>query len=379
MICSDCHTIYPKLTPLGRRFKEDGYRLPDDESSWRKLLRSFPGSVRTRFQSPFMTAKRRQTDKVGPLVGSFKPVTAGSVSSWLSFWVDWPIDVSTEELEKTRQAHYWVRINDTLRILRPDLLHVKAGQFELDLPFTQSRTYNLFPYDPYLLNGIYQESLVAPRRGVELSGAFGKGFRYSLAVADTLERPLSESDATSVTIEDPFDPDLYLRVSKTFRNAHRLGLFFYRADNVIAIRAVDEAYLSPFPFDFTFLNKTVLLGADVDWYSGDQRFNVYGLFLLGRKDLESEPFEEFRGGFAQLDTRLLDSLILVARYSWTDTLNKWAIRFDELPLSSSRREQNVAIGFQWWILERLRVGLEYRIFSKKPYAPRGAFALDFTL
>jgi hypothetical protein len=71
------------------------------------------------------------------VVGRFKPVTAGSASSWVSFWVDWPIDVSADELEATRHGHYWVRINGALRILRSEILHVKAGQFELDLPFTQ--------------------------------------------------------------------------------------------------------------------------------------------------------------------------------------------------------------------------------------------------
>jgi hypothetical protein len=59
MACSECHAIYSKLTPLGRRFKEDGYRLPDDESSWRELLRSFPGAMRSGFQTPFLTEKRR--------------------------------------------------------------------------------------------------------------------------------------------------------------------------------------------------------------------------------------------------------------------------------------------------------------------------------
>jgi hypothetical protein len=301
--------------------------------------------------------------------------------------VDWPFVFATEKLEDVRRGHYWIRINDLLRKIHPDLLHFKGGQFELDLPFTQSRTYNLFNYAPYLLTGSYQESFAAPHRGIELSGNLGRGFRYSVAVADILESPPTEEDTFITTTEDSFDPDLYIRVSKTFRNVDRLGFFLYHADNVERRRTVStiESSISPFPLDFeiTRRDEVELLGADADWYLAHQRFNLYGLFLLGRKDMArnglSRLDEEFFGGFAQLDTRLFESLTLVARYSWTQ--KRLERRPDDLFFSSSRslRQQDLTLGFQWLALERLRLGFEYRVLTENLYSRRGAFAVDFIL
>jgi len=387
MACSRCHAIYPKLTPLGRRFKENGFRLPDDESSWRDLARSVPGSLDSSFQDSF------SSDDGGAEAGTLKPVAAGSLSSWVSFWMDWPTSISSEDGEDERREHYWVQFNDVLRRLRSGILSVKAGQFELDLPFTQARTYNLFPYTPYFLTGPYQKSIAAPQRGIEFSGRLGRGLRYSAAVVDVvaLETPSFEDDYSVATFEVALDPDLYLRVSKTFQETHRVGIFAYRADNSEAMHEVGKISSGPFPFDFevALRDHVKLLGTDIDWRFDDGRFNLFGLFLLGQKDLalDTFPFEatDLLGGFVQLDTRLLDSLTIVSRYNLdrSETLLQMWYRDPADPPHPSRRtredRQSLTLGLQWWAMERLKFAFEYLVFVNNITGPRGALSVDLVL
>jgi hypothetical protein len=100
--------------------------------------------------------------------------------------------------------------------LPKDSLSVRVGQFELDLPFTQARSYNLSPYDIYQQANIgAMNSLVSLQqnvsnqftfadaaRGVELSGGhqYG-GYHYSVAVLNQNTAGLDQSSNTS-----PFVP-----------------------------------------------------------------------------------------------------------------------------------------------------------------------------
>jgi hypothetical protein len=82
--------------------------------------------------------------------------------------------------------------------LPKDSVTLKVGQFELDLPFTQARTYNISPYDIYsqanigAVNPAFSSQFVAnavtlagPGRGVEISGGHHySGYRYAIAVID---------------------------------------------------------------------------------------------------------------------------------------------------------------------------------------------------
>jgi hypothetical protein len=307
---------------------------------------------------------------------------AGSGSSWFSFRVDLSFFVSRQELRAFPWRHYWVRVNDVLRRIRPDLLNVKVGRFELNLPFTHARTHNLFPYEPYSLTSTGHDSMAAPKTGVELAGGLGRGFRYSVAVMDGSKSPSLEKDFFAITVENPYDLDLYVRVSKTFRNENRVGFFLYLVDNIESVRTFERVQTSPFPFDFvlTSRDQIELAGIDIDWLSNDRRFNVYGLLQTGRN--RSALTTNYVGGFAQLDTRLMESLTFVTRYSVARI--EWERLSIDLPRKTrTRREQDLALGLQWWPTERLKLAFEYRVYeekrSNKWSSPRGAFAIDFIL
>lgn len=225
MRCSSCHAIYPKLTPFGREFKENEFRVEGETRSWRETLHAVPAAVRGSFS-------KGTPESFDPEQGTFQAASGGSLGERISYWVDWRFLVDEPEFEdRSGFDHYWVQVNDVLHGVRPNLLHVKAGRFELDLPFTQAWTYNLFPYAPYsTIGGI---DLLEPETGVELSGSFGKGFPYSVAID-----PFEDKTPDSSQGETPFaeyDTGLYSRLSKTWGQTRRFGAFFHRGTRTLEL------------------------------------------------------------------------------------------------------------------------------------------------
>ena len=131
--------------------------------------------------------------------GFFSVFTAGNLGSDIAFWVDDDLSVSGDNGAGSLGDAYLKFVNIGRLVKLPkDSLSVRAGQFELDLPFTQARTINLSPYDIYqqanigaTLPGAQQQnvgnqfSFANAARGIELSGghAYG-GYHYSIAVFD---------------------------------------------------------------------------------------------------------------------------------------------------------------------------------------------------
>jgi len=251
----------------------------------------------------------------------------------------------------------WLRVNDLAGRSRPNFLNVKVGKFELDLPFPQTRSYNLFPYEPYYVQtGVEGWTLAAPERGIELSGVPGKGIRYSLAVMDGANRIAGR--------QDDFDADLYFRLSKTFDVVQRGGFFLYRGQHTL----IDESGSLPFQDDLT------RLGADLDLYLLNNRANVYGLYLWGRNSNSigagaTSPERDFQGGFIQFDGTATRWLTLVGRYT--------RLRLEPTP-SFSETRQSLALGAQGWFRERLKVAFEYR-FQDQGRPDWGIFTVDFVI
>jgi hypothetical protein len=102
--------------------------------------------------------------------------------------------------------------------LPTDALTFRAGQFELDLPFTQARAYDLSPYDIYSeanigaissmvsrsqnVNNLFNVSNIfafsTAAHGIELSGGhLYQGYHYSLAVVDQNTSALDQASNTS--------------------------------------------------------------------------------------------------------------------------------------------------------------------------------------
>jgi len=247
--CATCHIDFPKLNDFGKAFKDAGFKFPKDDETYLKvpavLLGAaaqkdvwpkgaiWPGEIpgfspiglrmntyfqvtsgnRDRFNAlatpgtvpPFIPATDFET-------GFFSIFTAGNFGSDVAFWVDDDISVSGDNSAGSLGDGYLKFVNvGRVFHLPTDALTFRAGQFELDLPFTQARAYDLSPYDIYseanigVINTLTGQQNVANQftfagvgKGIELSGGHQTGgYHYSVAVIDQNTSGVAQSSNTS--------------------------------------------------------------------------------------------------------------------------------------------------------------------------------------
>jgi hypothetical protein len=268
--CSTCHVDFPKLNDFGKAFKDAGFKFPKDDESYLKtppvMLGSpaqaeawphviYPGTIPgmpaigLRYNNFFqvLSANQNNFNAVLPAgtVGTFIPrtdfqpgyfsiFTAGNFGSGISFWADDDISVAGANANGGLGDGY-LKFNDVGRFLKmpKDSLSLRVGRFELDLPYSQARTWNVSGWDIYneknigVMNGIGPQQNVnngsvfaSPGAGVEVSGGhtYG-GYHYSLAMVDqntsgTTVSPITVAPANGVGFgSDSNFKDIYGRVS----------------------------------------------------------------------------------------------------------------------------------------------------------------------
>ena len=233
--CQTCHIVFPKLNDFGKAFKDAGFKFPKDDETFLKVApvmlgaeankENFPKSVwpgsipgmppiglrySQFFQVTTNTNKYNALTAQGTVpgfipttdfqTGFFSIFTAGNFGSDIAFWVDEDFSVGGDNGAGGLGDAYLKFVNLSRFMKLPkDSLTFRVGQFELDLPFTQARAYDLSPYDIYSQANIgAMNSLVSLQqnvsnaftfdgaaKGVEISGGhqYG-GYHYSLAVFD---------------------------------------------------------------------------------------------------------------------------------------------------------------------------------------------------
>ncbi|MGA2186440.1 MAG: hypothetical protein ABSH47_25775 [Bryobacteraceae bacterium] len=232
--CTTCHLDFPKLNDFGKAFKDAGFKFPKDDESFIKtppvLLGApaqkdvwphsvWPGQIpgmppiglRMNNFFQFTSSARKNFDALATPgtvpsyipatdfeTGFFSIFTAGNFGSDIAFWVDDDISVAGSNGSGGLGDGYlkFINIGRFLKLPK-DSLSLRAGQFELDLPFTQARNINLSPYDIYAEGNIGAINSMVPlqqnvanaftfagaARGFELSGGhqYG-GYHYSVAI-----------------------------------------------------------------------------------------------------------------------------------------------------------------------------------------------------
>jgi hypothetical protein len=329
--CHFCHDIYPKLNLMGQRFKERGFRMEREEAfDVSKWAATVPVSLRA-FGNYFHVQ-----DGDGSTSGYLKGISAGNLGSRVSYWVDDAVLFTEGEDNVThiKPDNAWARVE----IVR-GRLYAKGGRFELDLPFTQTRTAHLFSYDIYFGNtGFESDGIGRYQEGLELGGDLAGGARWSAAVVQRVNR----GDQVSRL------GNLYLRASKRFvRN--RLGGFAYFGQSELRNGA-----------SAGYVDNVVRLGADGDLWLN--RLNLYGVYMYGRNDNSIATAAQrsgtgealsFHGGFAQADYRLRDPLSLTLRLNLVN-------RPPGQSNGPREWERSLFPGAQVWLLDdRLKLSFEY--------------------
>ena len=285
--CHMCHQGFPKLNKTGQAFKERGFRLENEDpfkvSDW---VNSVPVRVRASANHYFFEGAD------GYNYGYLKGISAGNLGSRLSYWADAALLFDDDKGNDVFQKpdNLWARVE----LAKAGALYVRGGRFELDLPFTQARTPNLFSYGAYAINtGVEVDDLSSHRHGAEIGGSLSEDtLHWSAAVvggtADDAGKALS-SDAGK------FEGNVFLRVARR-GGAHRFGAYSYIGRNTLAAPRTGGGVV-------TWKDTLFRLGADADlWFS---KLNLYGTYLYGRNSDSQRggggPSASFHGGFVQAD------------------------------------------------------------------------------
>ena len=235
--CSTCHIDFPKLNDFGKAFRDAGFKFPKDDESmlkippvmlgapanaelWPKAI--WPGTIpgqppiglrynnylhftgnRNNFNSlvppgtvPVPSAPNAFVPLADFETGLFSIFTAGNFGSDIAFWVDDDFSVSGANANGGLGEAYLKFVNISRLMKLPEhSLNLRIGQMELDIPFTQSKSIWVSPYDIYTqanignVNPAFSQqyinnnfSLAGSGQGIEFSGGLHTGgYNYSIA------------------------------------------------------------------------------------------------------------------------------------------------------------------------------------------------------
>jgi hypothetical protein len=341
--CHFCHDGYPKLNAMGQRFKERGFRMANEEAfDLERWVRTVPFTVRASGARLFVE------NGDGSNFGLIKFVSAGNLGRRVSYWVDDGISITEGEdhFQHTKVDNGWLR----LEVVTGGKLYLKGGRFELDLPFTQTRTPHLLSYEIYAVNaGFETDSLDGYHHGVEVGGDLPGDVRWSAAVVAG-RNPEGQDE-----IDDEagkFDGNVFLRLAKRV-NTSRLGAFAYVGRNTLV--------QSP---AVVWQDNLLRLGVDASVWV--QRLNLYGVGMYGRNDNPianaSRPdgtneSRSFGGGFVQADWHVRDEMAITGRVNVVK-------RPEGATDSENQTFVSVFPGVQFFVRQRFKLSFEYGFMNR---------------
>jgi hypothetical protein len=458
--CATCHVDFPKLNDFGKAFKDAGFKFPKDDESmikippvmlgapaqaelWPKAI--WPGKIpglppvglryNTFFQYTSKNANNFQFVPTGstPSVPNLTPRTdfepglfsifmAGNFGSDIAFWVDDDISVAGANSNGGLGDGYLKFVNvGRFAHLPKDAMNLRVGQFELDLPFSPARSWNVSGWDIFSQTNLgsfnpstnqqnvnNNFSMDSPGQGVEISGGhhYG-GYWYSLAVIDqNTSGAAPNSDVVpSATgfISDSNFKDLYghfeyrwnLEKDKesrtavqaagemgprdhTYLSAGTLYLYGRSVNRLVGVQAADPTT----NVLLTAREPFYRVGADFSF--NYHKWNLFGVYMYGRDhnlvpvDASGNPSPEnaigfvrgrpaiFRGGFLESDYMAFPWMMLIMRY---DAVNSSADYYNGLisaegtpyfgPADVTRNR--FTPGVQFLIHANIKASFEYQI------------------
>jgi len=449
--CSTCHIDFPKLNDFGKAFKDAGFKFPKDDETFIKIPpvmlgapaqaemwphTIFPGTIPglppigLRFNTFFQVVSANRNNfnlqhPSDPTMQPFIPRTdfqpgllsifmAGNFGSDIAFWVDDDISVGGANANGGLGDGYlkFVNIGRFLKLPK-DSLSFRVGQFELDLPFSQARTWNLSGWDIYdeanigVLNGLSPQQNVnngfafsSAAQGVELSGGHTyEGYHYSLAVVNqnTGGTPGSGVNVSPIVgfVSDSNIKDLYGRFSYRF-NLERDPASRKEIQAAGSTGPRDHTYLNLGTYYFYGRSVQRLAGANTDVITAREPFyrvggdfsfnyrnlNFFGLYMAGH-DQNLLPFPAgtptgfigsraatFSGGWLEADYLALPWMMAIMRWdtvrSTADRINGIGADITNPPPSSffsqfSSTRNRFTPGIQFLIHANIKTSFEYQI------------------
>jgi hypothetical protein len=430
--CTTCHIDFPKLNDFGKAFKDAGFKFPKDDEEFLKIPpvmlgaaaqkemwpnAVWPGTIpgmppiglrmNTFFQ--VVSKNRNNYNQQTPgTVGTFTPrtdfqpglfsiFTAGNFGDGIAFWVDEDFSVGGSNADGGLGDGY-LKFVDIGRLLKlpKDSLSLRVGQFELDLPFSPARSWNLSAWDIFDQANMGTASdnvsnsfaLSSAAQGVEFSGGHSYGgYHYSLAVVNQNTsggaNPGSSVDPAVSFFSDANFKDLYGRVSYRFNleqdAASRQGIQAAGAKG-----PHDHTYLDL--GGFGFYGRSVLRNSDgTNVFTAREpfyriggnasfnyrNFNLFGVYMYGRDrnqipaatptGFAPGPSVHFGGGFVEADYMALPWMMTIMRW---DAVNSAADRVNSIgttgPTWVHSTRHRITPGVQFLIHANIKASFEYQ-------------------
>jgi hypothetical protein len=440
--CATCHIDFPKLNDFGKAFKDAGFKFPKGDEDFLKIPPVmlgapaqkemfpkviYPGTIPglpqigLRFNTFFQvySKNRNKFNPPGPdgsgqpftprtdfQPGLFSIFTAGNFGDGIAFWVDDDISVGGANSNGGLGDGYlkFVNIGRLLK-LPTDSLSLRVGQFEIDLPFSQARSWNLSGWDIYDeanfgaagglgVGGVNNAfAFSSPAQGVELSGGHNYGgYHYSLAIMNQSTNPNGPPGAGGNvspivgTFSDSNFKDLYGRFQYRF-NLEKDSASRNDVQAAGANGPRDHTYLQLGTYYFygrsvqRFAGESGTLTAREPFYrtGGDfsfnyRTFNLFGLYMYGhdRSDvldgagtgLISAPAAHFNGGFLEADYLALPWLMTIMRYDRVQSTADFLTGNNYFQPASATRNR-VTPGVQFLVHANIKASFEYQIRPKQ--------------
>ncbi len=469
--CSTCHVNFPKLNDFGKAFKDAGFKFPKDDETFIKIPpvmlgapaqkelwphTIFPGMmpglppIGLRFNTFFQVVSNNRNNfnlqSPGTLDGQqFIPRTdfqpglfsifmAGNFGSDIAFWVDDDLSVGGSASDGGLGDGYlkFVNIGRFLK-LPTDALSLRVGQFELDLPFSPARSWNLSGWDIYdqanigSANSLFPQqqnvnngfSLSSAAQGVEFSGGHQyRGYHYSLAI-------VNQNTGGSAGGGNNVPPVVTYVSDSNFKDLYARFAYRFNLERDPASRNEIQAAGTTGPRDHTYLSlgtlyfygrsvqrfqgqdlaaNPVVLTAREPFYrvGGDfsfnyRTFNLFGQYLYGRDQNLLPMFPggvtpnptgfatgspaHFSGGFLEADYLVLPWMMTILRW---DRVSSTADLFNGIgstpdsdagsfvsPLHSTRNR--FTPGIQFLIHANIKASFEYQVRPQQiAYSPGSA-------
>lgn len=239
--CTTCHVGFPKINAFGDAFKNNGYRLPDDEvfvkeppvwlgskayeRVWPKAIWpvSIPGNVpiALRIIGQF---KYDQTNAIADGKGKtsfefpheIEFMSLGTLGDNLAFNLGFALQ---DEGERSAVERVYLEYSDVLSGhygIPKDLINIRGGFMDLmAMPFS-THNQNVFGSRPtiydFRISSGDQPRIRDSQSGIEVFGIFNKRFRYATGVVNGI----ATDGASGDFIDNNTEKDVYVRAEYKF-------------------------------------------------------------------------------------------------------------------------------------------------------------------
>jgi hypothetical protein len=298
MPCSSCHEAWPKLSPFGQQFKDNGYQMGNDRDApifqqpayWPVTFRITP------------IWHRESTDKV-QVDGSNGPGgneatvtthgfdwsgldfhTAGTLANNYSFYV-------LPSSDNTAAFHFesvWARIDN---IGGSSWINVKLGKFELDNLLSEKRILTLTN-----VSGVYTNYHFQP-----VGEAYKFGIGDNQVGVEWMGHSKNDRTRISASLLSASDGQPSLPTSRAY-NGYFAASQAFEVGSLGLQRVGGFAYIGQAPTYFQFTNGGTPLNGTGIGNKGFQRYGLIGMWYIKKFDITTIYFHSHDSAYLGTNT-----------------------------------------------------------------------------